>query len=232
MIRVYFSRVGVVAGVLGVMVAAMGASPEVQGQRWGGGNRGGGWGADMRGGGGNLSVERVIRLADELELTAAQREQLESIRVELLETRTGRAVQQMEMLSKIQAGIREPEAIRAAAREFAEQARENLGGMRDRYEAILTEEQREELRQLNRRTAWRGDRDARGGRGRERFDRMRDSRGRGAVDRARGGADRWREVADRWREVADRWREAMDRGRGRSDRSPRGPGGEGGQPSS
>ena len=215
--RAYFSRIGVVAGVLGLMVVAMGAAPGVEAQRWGGGNRGGGgwgagWGAGMWGGGGNFSVESVIRLADELELSAAQQEQLEAIRVELLETQTSRAVRQMEMISEIRAGIREPEALRADAMELAGQARETLGGMRERYDAILTEEQREELRQLNRRTAWRGDRDARDGRGRNRFDRVRDARGRG--------------TPDRWRAAMDRWREAMDRGgRGRDDARPGRPGG-------
>ena len=214
--RAYFSRIGVVAGVLGLMVV-MGAAHGVEAQRWGGGNRGGGgwgagWGAGMRGGGGNFSVESVIRLADELDLSAAQQEQLEAIRVELLETQTSRAVRQMEMMSEIRAGIREPEALRADARELAGQARETLSGMRERYDAILTEEQREELRQLNRRTAWRGDRDARGGWGRERFDRARDARGRG--------------TPDRWRAAMDRWRGAMDRGgRGRDDARPGRPGG-------
>ena len=210
--RAYFSRVGVAASVFGLMAAAMWVAPELEAQRWGG-NRGGGWSAGMRGGGGNLTVERVIRLADELELTAAQREQLESIRVELLETRTSRAVRQMELLSEIRAGIREPEAMRADARELAGQAGETLDGMRDRYDGILTEEQREELRQLNRRTAWR-ERGVRNSRGGERFDRMRDSRGRGAADRWRGAMDR-------------------DRGRGRDDdpRS-RGPRGRGGEPRS
>ncbi|MCY4573095.1 MAG: Spy/CpxP family protein refolding chaperone [Gemmatimonadetes bacterium] len=214
--RAYFSRIGVVAGVLGLMVV-MGAAPGVEAQRWGGGNRGGGgwgagWGAGMRGGGGNFSVESVIRLADELDLSAAQQEQLEAIRVELLETQTSRAVRQMEMISEIRAGIREPEALRADAMELAGQARETLGGMRERYDAILTEEQREELRQLNRRTAWRGDRDARDGRGRDRFDRVRDARGRG--------------TPDRWQAAMDRWRGAMDRGgRGRDDARPGRPGG-------
>ena len=223
MIRVFFSRVGVMTGALGLMVAAVGAAPEVEAQRWGGANRGGGWsagwGAGMRGGGGNFSVERVIRLADELELTAEQREQLEAIRVELLETHTSRAVRQMELLSEIRAGIREPEAMRGGARELAGQARETLSGMRDRYDAILTEEQRDEFRQLNRRTAWRGNRDLRNGRGSERFDRVREARDRGAMER-------WRAAMERWREVRDR------RGRGSDDTRPGGPGRPGSGPGS
>lgn len=189
MMRAYFSKVQVAAAVFGVMAAVTTVVPEVAAQRWGGGQRGGdrdaGWSAGVRGGGGNLTVERVIRLADELELTEAQREQLESIRVELLEARTGQTVQRMELLSEIQAGIREPEAMRAHARELAGQARGSLREMRGRYEEILTEEQREELRRLNRRNALRdpGVRNSRAG---GRFERMRDSRGRGAMDRRRG----------------------------------------------
>lgn len=215
MIRAFLSRVGVVAGALGLMVAAMGVAPVAEAQRWGGTNRGGDWSAG-RGAGGNFSVERVIRLADELELTAEQREQLEAIRVELLGAHTTRAVRRMELLSEIRAGIREPEAMRGDARELAGQARETLSGMRDRYDAILTEEQREELRQLNRRTAWRGNRDLRNGRGSERFDRVREARDRGAMNR--------------WRAATDRWREARDRrgGRGSDEPRPGGPGRPGG----
>ena len=216
-----FLEVGVVAAALGLMVTGMVAAPGVAEQRWGGGNRGG-WSAGMRTpgmqmAGGNLTVERVIRLAGELELTAEQRGQLESIRVELLEARAHRAVRQMEQLSEVRAGIREPEAMRAEARETAAQARESLDGIRDRYAEILTEEQRRELRQLNRRAGWR-DRAARNNRGSARFDLLRDSRGRGAPDRWRGAVDRWRGDSDRWREAVDRWRGDSNRGRGAVDR--------------
>lgn len=206
--RAYFSKVRVAAAVLGVMAVVMTVAPEAAAQRWGGGQRGGdrdaGWGAGVRGGGGNLTVERVIRLADELELTEAQREQLESIRVELLEARTGQTVQRMELLSEIQAGIREPEAMRAQARELAGQTRESLGEMRDRYEEILTEEQRQELRRLDRRTTWR-DQGVRSRRGSERFERMRDSRGRGAMDRRGRAAVRWDGAASRWSGATGPW---------------------------
>ncbi len=233
MMRAYFSRSGMVAAALGLMMTAMAVAPEAAAQRWGGGNRGG-WGAGMRAAGmrtagGNLTVERVIRLGDELELTARQREQLESIRVELLEMRTSRAVQQMELLSEIRAGIREPEAMRAEAREMAAQASEGLAGMRDRYAEILTEEQRQEIRQLNRRFDWR-DRTVRDGRGSARFDRLRDARGRGAPGRWRGAVDRWRGDMNRGREAPDRGRGRADRDGGRYDQPPRAPGGPGDQP--
>ncbi len=207
MMRAYFSKVQVAAAVFGVAVV-MTVAPEAAAQRWGGGQRGGdrgaGRGAGVRGGGGNLTVERVIRLADELELTEAQREQLESIRVELLEARAGRTVRQMELLSEIQAGIREPEAMRAQARELAGQARESLGEMRDRYEEILTQEQRQELRRLNRRTAWR-DRSVRSRGGSERFERMRNSRGRGVMDRRGRAAVLWDGAGSPWGGAAGSW---------------------------
>lgn len=208
MMRAYFSKVQVAAAVFGVMAAVTTVAPEVAAQRWGGGQRGGdrdaGWGADVRGGGGNLAVERVIRLADELELTEAQREQLESIRVELLEARASETVRRMELLSEIQAGIREPEAMRAHARELAGQARESLREMRGRYEEILTEEQREELRRLNRRNALR-DRGVRSRRGNERFQRMRNYRGRGAMDRRGRAAVLWNGAANPWSGATGPW---------------------------
>ena len=185
MIRECFGRTGLGGAMFGLMVVAMAVAPELTAQRWGGGNRGG----IGLAGAGNLTVERVIRLADELELTAAQREELESVRVELLEARTGRAVSGMKMLSEIRAGIREPEAIRTAAGEAAREAREMLSGVRERLSGILTEDQREELRRLNRQVALR-ERGARDGRGGALLDRMRDRRGRVGIGRGRVGIGR------------------------------------------
>ncbi len=228
MIRAYFSRSGVVAAALGLMVTVMAVAPDVAAQRWGGANRGG-WSAGMRTAGariavGNLTVERVIRLAGELELNAEQREQLESIRVELVEARARQAVRRMGLLSEIRAGIREPEAMRAEARESAAQARESLGGIRDRYAEILTEEQRREIRELSRGAGWRAQA-VRNGRGSARFDLLRDSRGRGAPDRWRGAVDRWRGAVDRRRGDSNRERGDSNRERGAIDSGPVGQGG-------
>ncbi len=199
--RGMISRAGILAGVFGLMVVSAAVAPDAAAQRRGGGSRaeggwGGGPGGAVRAAVGSVTVERAIRLADELELTGAQRGQLESLRVELLEARTSRATQQIELLSEIQAGIREPEAMRAAAREFAGQSRESLSGMLDRYQEILTEEQLDELRQLNRRAAGL-DRSVRNSRGSGRFDRIRDAGGRGAMDRWQGAIGRWRGAMDR-----------------------------------
>lgn len=171
-----FSRVGILASVFGLVLAGAVSSPGLAAQQPGR--------ATWRAGSG-LSVEKVIRLADELELNEAQRGRLEAIRVELLEMRTNRATQAMALMSEIQAGMREREAVRQEAAGFAEGARETPGGVRGRIQEILTEEQRGELQQLNRRAAWRD----RGGRNGARLDRMRGLSRRGEMDRGRGGQD-------------------------------------------
>lgn len=208
--RAFFSRLGVVAGGFGMMLAAMAAASGAVAQRWGGDDRGGGRRAGP-GGGGGQTVERVIRLADELELTGSQLDRLEAIRVELLEARAGHTVRRMELESEVRAGMQEPEAMRAQARELAGEARELLGGIRDRYAEILTDEQRDELRRLNRRAGWR-DRGVRSGRAGDRFDRMRDSRGRRTGNRWDGAANRWRGAMERTDGAANRWLRAMPGG--------------------
>lgn len=198
-------RTSMMKGIFGLILALAAGAHDVAAQQRAG--------AGFARGGANLGVETVIRLADELELSGAQRDQLESIRVELLEMRTSQAARQMALLSEIQAGIREREAARQEFAGFVEIARETLGGARERMQEILTEEQRDELRQLNRRAtrgnqrSWRsrgardglgswdgrGARDGRGAwRGRggpdgERLERARGSRGRGDAGRGRGG---------------------------------------------
>lgn len=138
---------------------------------------------------GSGAVERTIRLADELELTADQRARLEAIRVELLEQRTAQTTEMLALRSEVAAGIREPEAVRAVLADRVSAARAAGESVRDRLGEILTDEQQEELRGMNRRAAWRqrGMRDRsrvgqRGWRGDRRFDRGRGrsgQRGRG-----------------------------------------------------
>lgn len=200
------SRTGMLTGALGLIVALAASAPGAAAQRTGSG---------ILRGAGNFGVETAIRLADELELSGAQRDQLESIRVELLEMRTGQAARQMALLSEIQAGIREREAARQEFAGFTETMRETLGGARERMQEILTDEQRDELRQLNRR-ATRGNQRSWGGRG------VWDSRGAW-----RGGGDPDRERLQRTR--SSRWRGEADRGRGRGGDLPvRAGGGPGG----
>lgn len=188
----------------GLIVALAASAPQATAQRAGPGT----WRA-----GGAVSVESVIRLADELELSGTQREALESIRLEMLEMRISRTSEQMTLLSEIQAGMREREAMRPEISQSVRTARETLGGTRETLQEILTEEQADKLRQLSRRTI-RSNRGAWGPGG---------AWGRGGAWRDRGGPDR--ERFERVRSFRDR--RDTDRGRGRGDRRTpsRGPGG-------
>ena len=129
---------------------------------------------------GNTPVERAIRLADELKLTAGQRTQLETIRVEILGQRTEQAAALMALRSEIAAGIREPEALRETLGERWRGARDARDSLRDRFDEILTEDQREELQRMNQRAAR-----VRGPANRGRIDRQRGPRGGRPFDRGR-----------------------------------------------
>ncbi|MDE2751563.1 MAG: Spy/CpxP family protein refolding chaperone [Gemmatimonadota bacterium] len=130
---------------------------------------------------GAAPVERAIRLANELELTADQRTQLEGMRTELLEQRTARAAALMALRSEVAAGIREPEAMRQALTEQWRGGADARESLRDRFSEILTEDQREELQRMNRRTIAR----QRGPANRGRSDRQRGPRGTRPFDRGR-----------------------------------------------
>ena len=133
---------------------------------------------------GAAMVEQAIRLADELELTQAQREQLESIRVDALEERTSRAANFMTLTSEVRAGIREPEAPRQEFAALREGSGATLEAFRNRFTEVLTEDQREQLRAMARRGVLR----QRGIRDGSRIDRQRGVRRQGALDRGRGGS--------------------------------------------
>ena len=138
-------------------------------------------GSRARAAAGAAPVERAIRLADELELTADQRTQLEGMRTELLEQRTARAAALMALRSEVAAGIREPEAMRQALTEQWRGGADARESLRDRFSEILTEDQREELQRMNRRTIAR----QRGPANRGRIDRQRGPRGTRPFDRGR-----------------------------------------------
>lgn len=159
---------------------------------------------------GTNAVELSLRLAERLELTEEQRGRLESVRVGILEQRAAHSARLMNLQSEVRAGIRERGSIReefAAIREEAEAGRKAL---REQYDGILTDEQKQELRQMTRRTAWRQG----ATRGRTGMDRWRGARDRPGMDRGRGM--RGRPGMDRGRGM--RGRVGMDRGRG-GDRS-------------
>ena len=128
-------------------------------------------------------VERAIRLAGELELTQAQQEQLEAIRIEVLEERASQTVKFMTLTSEVRAGIREPEAIRQELAAIREGAGTKAAAFRARFTEVLNEDQLAQLREMNRRGAWR---DRAGQRG-SRLDRQRGMRRQERPDRGRRG---------------------------------------------
>ena len=128
------------------------------------------------------AVERTIRLADELELTAEQRTRLEAIRLELLEQRIEQTTAMLALRSEVAAGIREPEAVRGVMAERLRAARAAGESVRDRVGEILTDEQQQELRSMSRRAMWR----QRGMRGRSRVEGQWGWRGGRGFDRDRG----------------------------------------------
>ena len=133
-------------------------------------------------------VERALRLGERLELTRKQRDRLEAIRAGMVERRADHSARRMRLASEVRAGIREAGTVReelAAMREEAGASRQELRGQ---YDEIFTDEQKQQLRRLIRKRAWR----QRGAPGRgPNWDRGRGMRGRGAMDRGREG-DRFR----------------------------------------
>ncbi len=120
--------------------------------------------------GGQPVVEHALRLGDEIGLTPAQREQLEGMRIQQLEARQTAAARMLELRSEVQAGIREPEALRQEMQASREARQEDRAQQRSQVMDILSEEQREQLQSLARdrrggRQFRRGGNDRRGRRG-------------------------------------------------------------------
>lgn len=131
------------------------------------------------------AVERAMRLGDRLELTQEQREQLEAMRAGIVEQRADLSARIMRLASEVRAGLGEAGAVREALAAVRKEARAGRREFRGRYGEIFTDEQKRQLRRLDRRWAWR-QRGARGG-GHPGWDRRRGVRGRGAIERGRGG---------------------------------------------
>ena len=159
---------------------------------------------------GTTAVEMSLRLAERLELTQEQRDQLEAVRVGMLEDRAEHSAKMMNLASEVRAGIRERNAVREEVAAIREEAATGRAALREQLDGILTDEQKDELRRLARRAAWRQS----AVRGRSGVDRRRGGRGRPGMDRGRGGRG-WPGM-DRGR-GARGW-PGMDRGRG-GDRS-------------
>jgi len=134
-------------------------------------------------------VAAALRLADELELSNQQRAELNHLRLEILEGQVRTATARIELRSEIQAGLREPEAMRAQAQDGREARRESRTALQERFNAIITEDQRAQLRNMAR-NGRRGDAGIRRQRGRERTMRAQGRRGqrsRDARPRRQGG---------------------------------------------
>lgn len=156
---------------------------------------------------GTTAVEVSLRLAERLELSQEQRDQLEAVRVGMLEQRAGYSARLMNLRSEVRAGIRERSSVREELQAVREEGVAGRKALREQFDGILTDDQKEELRQVARRAAWRqGAMRGRPGtdrwrgmrgrpemdrwpgtRGRPGFDRGRGTRGRGEIDRGRGG---------------------------------------------
>ena len=169
------------AATLGLLATMALAAPDLSAQRRGSAPRATTPGA-------LTLVERALRLGERLELTQAQREQLESIRADMVEQRVAHSARMMRRASEVRAGLSEPGAVREALAAMREEAGANRRELRGKYDEIFTDEQKHQLRRLVRQAAWR----QQGARGRgPGWDRGRGIRGRGAMDRGRGG-DRFR----------------------------------------
>lgn len=136
------------------------------------------------------AVEQAMRRADALELTQQQQDQLEALRVEVLEERTAQSAKLMTLASEVRAGIREPASMREELATLREAGTATRGSIGDRLGEILTDGQQRQLRQLTRRAAWRDGRGAT-----PRIDRQRPAWRRGGVDRDR----RWPRAQQRRR---------------------------------
>ena len=170
-----------VAATFGLLTAIAIAAPGLTAQR-----RGSGPQADAPEA--LMLVERALRLGDRLELTAGQRDQLEAIRVGIVQQHAKRSARMMSLSSEVRAGISEVGAVREALAAMREEAGTSRRELRGKYDKIFTDEQKQQLRRLNRQGAWR----QRGMRGRgPGWERGRGMRGRGPADRGRGG-DRFR----------------------------------------
>ena len=133
-------------------------------------------------------VERTLRLGDRLELTQEQRDRLEAMRAGMVERQADHSARRMRLASEVRAGLGEAGTVREALAAMREESGTSRREFRAKYGEIFTDEQKQQLRRLNRQGAWR-QRGARGGG--PGWNRGRGIRGRGEMDRGRGG-DRFR----------------------------------------
>lgn len=147
--------------VLLVALAASIAAEPLQAQRWGPGDRRGGGPRDADG-----SVERALRLRDTLQLTDDQVAQLQALRQEAVADRQAEMGRFIDARSRFGAGELTRDEFRAELDSRREEVRSRSDEREERFSAILTEEQREQLTAARRRAFRMGGRGAWPGEGR------------------------------------------------------------------
>jgi len=120
--------------------------PQMRGQQGRMGMQG-----QMRGrAGGAQAVEGIMRLHEQLELSEAQLDDLDAVRIASVQQRTAAMVEMTELQSQLSAGLIQPSDVMAAREQWAEANRGQAEQQREQLESILTEAQRESLTQLRR----------------------------------------------------------------------------------
>jgi len=92
-------------------------------------------------------IEMIMRQRERLELTEDQVKRLDQLRQEAVQRRTAHQAQMAELRSKVAAGQLEPEALRDQVRAMREGADEIQKQQRERIEGVLTDAQKETLRE-------------------------------------------------------------------------------------
>ena len=95
-------------------------------------------------------VEGVLRMREQLKLSDAQVNQLEALRKEIVAQRQNEARDMIDLQSRAEAGILEREEARKQLDARRDAIRESMKQRKEKLEKILTEEQRTELRHLQR----------------------------------------------------------------------------------
>lgn len=115
---------------------------------------------------GATGVEAALRMREELKLSASQVNQLEALRKEIVTQRQNAARDMIDLRSRIEAGHLEREAARKEMESRRDAMRETMKQRREQFEKILTDDQRDQLREdmrrHGRRMEMRGERGPRG----------------------------------------------------------------------
>ena len=132
--------------------------------------------ADRADRGGEMShqgggVEGVLRMRQELKLSDAQVSQLEALRKEIVAQRQNEARDMIDLRSRAEAGNLDREEARKQFESRRDAMRETMKQRKEKLEKILTEDQRTELRHLQRERMDRAHMRERGARGFDRGDR-------------------------------------------------------------